>query len=638
MSDKDLNREQERQVPSLGVDPGLAWRKQLLGRLIVGQTIAVSVLALAVTTGGLLAPESGLLALVPLGVIAAVVGLVAYWLLRRGQLEPASYVFLLGTSVAITSNVFVRGYQDVSGIYYLWPIMGSVFLLGTQGGIAVTVVSALLYLGLVVLQSLGIQTPLLPVDPQADVALTVISRLLMFFLLAFIGWLASQNLDRALQQSRQTAQRWQDLSETLEQRVVERTRDLEQLTLQLTTAADVGRAATSILELETLARQVVELIRERFDLYYAGLFLVDSAGQYAVLEAGTGEPGSLMKEQGHKLRVGGVSMVGSACAQRRARIALDVGEEAVRFDNPLLPNTRSEMALPLLVGDRVLGALDVQSTEQAAFSREDIAVLQLMADQVAVAVDNARKFSEEATVVEATSPLFRVSRRLTAATSSGEVAQAIIDSVSETEADVCAVAQYGISGKGEVTTITFLASWDRRGPAQFPVGVSLPASEPMFPLPLMMQPLAIEDMRLDPRVPERTRHILARSGALALANIPLRMGDRLLGFVNIGRATTGPWSPVAMRLYETLADQAAVALERAVLLEAAQRRASREQRTREITDRMSQATDMGTLMKVTVQEIAAALGAPGAFVQLAVPLEGTAPTSGRPSNGEDERD
>jgi GAF domain-containing protein/HAMP domain-containing protein len=423
-----------------------------------------------------------------------------------------------------------------------------------------------------------------------------------------------------------------ELIGSLEQRVADRTHALEQQAMQLATAAEVGRVAASILELEALTRQVVELIRDRFDLYYAGLFLLDDAGQYAVLEAGSGEPGRLMKSQGHKLQIGGVSMVGAACARRQPRIALDVGEEAVRFDNPLLPETRSEMALPLMVGDRVLGALDVQSTRPTAFSDQDVAVLELMADQVAVAVDNAQKLSEEATLVEATNPLFRVSRQLSAAATSSQVAQVIIGSVSETEADLCAVAQYGITGSGEVTTITFLTAWERRGPSQFPIGAPLPASEPMFPMSLMMQPLIIEDMRLDPRVPDRTRHILARTGALALANIPLRMGDRLLGFVIIGRVTAGSWSPVSIRLYETLADQSAVALERARLLEESQLRADRERLIREITDRMRSAADMDSLMRTAVQEIAAALGTNNAILRLAAPFD---PVGGDGQNGDD---
>ncbi|HSJ58302.1 MAG TPA: GAF domain-containing protein, partial [Anaerolineae bacterium] len=192
---------------------------------------------------------------------------------------------------------------------------------------------------------------------------------------------------------------------SLEQRVADRTRDLEQRAVQLATAADVSRAAASILDLKTLTAQVVNLVHERFDLYYVGLFLLDAQGRYAVLEAGTGEAGRIMLEQGHRLEVGAGSMVGAACAQRQAGIALDVdaareysgGASLARFDNPLLPHTRSEMALPLIVGGaggRVLGALDVQSTLPAAFSEDDVAVLQLVADQVAVAIQNATLFAE----------------------------------------------------------------------------------------------------------------------------------------------------------------------------------------------------------------------------------------------------
>ncbi len=178
-----------------------------------------------------------------------------------------------------------------------------------------------------------------------------------------------------------------ELISGLEQRVAERTHGLQ-------TAAEVSRAATSVLEPWELLRQTVNLIRDRFDFYYVGLFLLDETGRWAMLQAGTGQPGRQMLKQGHKLEVGGTSMVGWCTANAQARIALDVGEEAVRFDNPLLPETRSEMALPLISRGRVIGALTVQSTKAEAFSKEDITVLQTMADQVANAIENARLFEE----------------------------------------------------------------------------------------------------------------------------------------------------------------------------------------------------------------------------------------------------
>jgi GAF domain-containing protein len=372
------------------------------------------------------------------------------------------------------------------------------------------------------------------------------------------------------------ASQMEDLIGTLELRVAERTTDLELRAARLETASEVGRAAASVLDLDILVQWVVELVRESFDLYYAGLFLVDELGQFAVLAGGTGEPGRIMKEAGHKLEVDGLSMVGTACGTRSARIALDVGEESVRFDNPLLPETRSEMALPLMVGERVLGALDVQSSESAAFSQEDIVVLQLVADQVAVAIDNAHKFSEEAGLLEATSPVYRVSRRLATAVSTDEIAQVIISAVAETEADGCAVGRLDFSATGRVESAVFLGSWDRTRESGFPVGIPFSAATSPFPLEMVTSFWAVEDIREDSGLRQGSREFLARFPGRAFVNVPLRVGQQVIGFVSIYRDREGPFSPVSVRLYETLGDQAAVSLERARLLDTTRRRAEQE--------------------------------------------------------------
>ncbi len=176
---------------------------------------------------------------------------------------------------------------------------------------------------------------------------------------------------------------------------------LEHRSTQLQTAAEVSRAASSILDPEVLIPQVVDLVCERFGLYYAGLFLVDQAGKWtgepgkwAVLRAGSGEAGRQMLKQGHKLEIGVASMIGWCIANKQARISLDVGEDAVRFENPLLPDTRSELALPLISRSQAIGALTIQSSQGAAFSEEDIAVLQTMAEQLANAITNARLYEQ----------------------------------------------------------------------------------------------------------------------------------------------------------------------------------------------------------------------------------------------------
>ncbi len=186
------------------------------------------------------------------------------------------------------------------------------------------------------------------------------------------------------------------LLEMLQKQQVEwdRTQDLQRRITQVRTAAEISRLIGAIQEPQSLLRQVADLIRERFNLYYVGVFLVDERQEYAVLRAGTGEAGQKMLASGHKLIVGGDSMIGWATANHQARIALDTGQEAVRFKNPWLPLTRSELALPIVSGEEAIGALSVQSIEPEAFDQDDITVLQGIADSISIALHNARLFTQ----------------------------------------------------------------------------------------------------------------------------------------------------------------------------------------------------------------------------------------------------
>ncbi|MDX1522410.1 MAG: ATP-binding protein, partial [Anaerolineae bacterium] len=162
----------------------------------------------------------------------------------------------------------------------------------------------------------------------------------------------------------------------------------------LAAAAEVSQNITQLLDIDELLPKTVDIICEAYDFYYAGVFLIDDVGEFAVLKAGRGEPGQIMMENNHKLAVGGNSMIGACTAFNEARISLDVDTEKVWYPNPVLPETRSEMALPLTIGDRVIGAVTVQSVESAAFSDEDVSSLQAMANQLAIAIDNARQRRE----------------------------------------------------------------------------------------------------------------------------------------------------------------------------------------------------------------------------------------------------
>jgi len=180
----------------------------------------------------------------------------------------------------------------------------------------------------------------------------------------------------------------------LERRVEERTTALSRRTSQLQASAHVARTAAAIKEPAVLLNEMARLISEQFNIYHAGIFLLDDNSEYAILQAASSEGGQRMLERGHRLQVGGQGIVGYAAAQKRPRIALDTGADAVYFDNPDLPHTRSEAALPLIVRERVIGVLDVQSEKPQAFNPEDIETLQTLADQLALAIENARLFNE----------------------------------------------------------------------------------------------------------------------------------------------------------------------------------------------------------------------------------------------------
>jgi signal transduction histidine kinase/DNA-binding response OmpR family regulator len=185
----------------------------------------------------------------------------------------------------------------------------------------------------------------------------------------------------------------------------------------LETAARVGHAVTSILDMDELLPRMVDIICNEFNLYYSGVFLVSQDGQWAVLRAGFGEAGRKMLAEGFCLAADDKSMIGEAVLQKRARIVHDLAGEESHFKNPYLPATRSEVALPLVINDVALGALTVQSDQMDAFTEEDITSLQVMADQVAIAISNAQALQK---LEDANAEIIRTKTFEAIATATGE--------------------------------------------------------------------------------------------------------------------------------------------------------------------------------------------------------------------------
>lgn len=181
---------------------------------------------------------------------------------------------------------------------------------------------------------------------------------------------------------------------TLEEQIEQRTAGLTKKTEQLHATSYIARKTAEVQDLTSLLELVTRLVTDQFGFYHTGVFLINETGDQAVLQAASSEGGQQMIEKGHSLSVGMQGIVGHVAAQKKPRIAVDVGTDATFFNNPYLPQTRSEVALPLIVRSKILGVLDIQSDKQQAFVMDDIDVLQTLADQIAIAIENARLMDE----------------------------------------------------------------------------------------------------------------------------------------------------------------------------------------------------------------------------------------------------
>ena len=220
----------------------------------------------------------------------------------------------------------------------------------------------------------------------------------LLLLVASIIAIALHSLQEEFSKTRVTARQTFDTlrneRSSLEQRVEERTAGLARKTEQLRATSYIARKTAEVQDLGSLLSTVARLVTDQFGFYHTGVFLLNEPGDRVTLQAASSEGGQRMIERGHALSVGMQGIVGYVAAQKKPRIALDVGEDAVFFNNPDLPMTRSELALPLLIRNKVLGVLDIQSDKPQAFGADDIDVLQTLSDQIAIAIENARLLDE----------------------------------------------------------------------------------------------------------------------------------------------------------------------------------------------------------------------------------------------------
>ncbi|HEX8993395.1 MAG TPA: GAF domain-containing protein [Anaerolineales bacterium] len=343
----------------------------------------------------------------------------------------------------------------------------------------------------------------------------------------------------------------------LEQRIAERTEALEQQGVRLRAAAEVARDAASASNLDELLDRAARLIRDRFGFYHTGIFLLDEKKEYAVLRASPSEAGRKMLENQHRLRVGEQGIVGRAAATGEPRIALDTGVDPVYFSNPLLPGTHSEMALPLKTAEGTIGVIDIQSDQPEAFTQDDIAIVQVMADQLA-------------TAIQRTNLLQQVQTNL---------------------------AQLEQSYQSFTAT-----SWRTFGQtARQSIGYRF------------------DNVRLESikALPEDVRNALESGDgfihdpANQILQVPLRLRGQVIGIVKL-RLNSAQLPEATSTMIGQLADRLATALENARLLEDSLRRANKERAVGEITSKIGASMNMRNVLQTAVEELGRAI--PGSEV------------------------
>jgi GAF domain-containing protein len=371
----------------------------------------------------------------------------------------------------------------------------------------------------------------------------------------------------ALQQSQTLTDELQSNQAMLEDQIQEHTADLNNQNRQMALTAQVTREFSTIQDLDQLLNETVNLISDNFAFYHTGIFLLDETGRYAVLKAASSEGGKRMLARSHQLRVGEVGMVGYVTDRGVPRISLDVGEDAVFFNNPDLPATRSEMTLPLQVRGELIGALDVQSIESAAFDDEDATILQSLADQLALAINNTRLLGDLQETLGATRRAY------------GEISH----------------QEWG----------KYLSRMQAIRERYDPNGILSPDKQ------------WSEEMRL---ASERGESVTGEDGKFPVIAVPIKERGQIIGVLNAYKPIDeGRWTLEEINLMEVLTDQIGVALESARSYQDTQLSAIREQITSEATARIRETLDIETIVQSASEEIRKALNLPEVTIRLGQP-------------------
>lgn len=384
----------------------------------------------------------------------------------------------------------------------------------------------------------------------------------------------------------------------------------QQNALQFETAAEIARDISSSLDLDELLKKAVDLIRSRFDFYHASVLLKDVPGEFVVVREATGEPGAQLKRSGYKLGVGSKSIVGYVSANGELLVVNDTARDTNYYPNPMLPETRSEAAIPLKVGDRILGVLDVQSNRNYAFSEDNLRILKILSDQLAIAVINSELFAETQEHLAQHRLLHHITTTAASGTTLDEALQSAVNGLQVTLG-------------GDRVSILMVDRERKSLEVKAAVGYGQEIFNMKIPVgngitgwsALHRRPLRVNNVTQD------ARYIEGSPNTRSEMAIPLLYRSELLGVLNVESEQVGAYAENDEELLGTLGGSLAAIIANARLLEQIRAQAERERVLFEISDKIRRTTDMQTILATTASELTRAVGATSARIRL-----GTTPT------------
>ncbi len=385
----------------------------------------------------------------------------------------------------------------------------------------------------------------------------------------------------------------------------------QQAARQLTTASEIARDASGTLELSELLSKAVNLVRDRFGFYHSSIFLIDPAGVYALLRESTGAVGQMMKEREHKLAVGSRSIVGQVTMLGKSLVINNVTQDPNYYANPLLPDTRAELAIPLKAGNQVLGALDVQSTQTGAYGEQEVTILRLLADQIAVAVMNANLYARSMENLEQHRQLHEITTQAASAATMEEALRAAVEGL-RVALKGAAVNVYLTSGNQLELQAT---ASDAHTPAA--ARTLLPGEGIAGRVMQERRPLLVTGQGMEPA---GEAAVAAGPDGAMRAHIaaPIIYSGNLVGVLQAASEEAGAFDENTLDLLGLLASSLGAILSNAELISTVRKQVDRQQLIYEATSRIHRSVDIQTILETSASEIARAVGAKRAQIKISV--------------------